>query len=104
MTAKRKTPKGMLRITQVHSRIGNQERVKKVLTDGLSLGRIGSSVVLPDNPYTRGMIAKVVHIVRFEEIAAKDASGDSLPASEGGSGGHPSRAGGRAGEATPRKG
>lgn len=68
MTAKKaaKTP-GKLRVTQVRSKIGNQERIKRVLVDGLGLGRIGSSVVLPDNPYTRGMIAKVAHIVTFEE-------------------------------------
>ena len=58
-----------LKITQVRSRIGNQERVVRVLTDGLGLGRIGASVTLPDNPYTRGMVAKVAHIVRMEEIA-----------------------------------
>jgi large subunit ribosomal protein L30 len=104
MTTKRKSAKGKLRITQVHSKIGNQERIKRVLTDGLGLGRIGASVVLPDNPYTRGMLAKVAHIVRFEEVAAKEASGDSLPASEGGSGGHPGREGGRAGEASSRRG
>jgi len=68
MTTKRKAPKTALRITQVRSQICNQERVKRVLVDGLGLGRIGSSVVLPDNGYTRGMIAKVAHIVRFEEV------------------------------------
>jgi ribosomal protein L30 len=68
--AKRKTVKKMLRITQVRSRIGNQERVVKVLTDGLGLGRIGS-VVLPDNPYTRGMIVKVAHIVKYEEAVGE---------------------------------
>ena len=68
MTRARKESGPMLRITQVHSRIGNQERVVRVLTDGLGLGRIGSSKLLPDNPYTRGMIAKVAHIVRFEEV------------------------------------
>ena len=67
MTAKRKASKATLRITQVRSQICNQERIKRVLVDGLGLGRIGSSVVLPDNGYTRGMIAKVAHIVRFEE-------------------------------------
>jgi large subunit ribosomal protein L30 len=67
MTAKRKASKATLRITQVRSQICNQERIKRVLIDGLGLGRIGSSVVLPDNGYTRGMIAKVSHIVRFEE-------------------------------------
>ena len=71
MTTRRKTSVPRLRITQVHSIIGNQERVKRVVTDGLGLGRIGSSVVLVDNSYTRGMIAKAFHIVRFEEVAAE---------------------------------
>jgi large subunit ribosomal protein L30 len=71
MTAKRKATKTTLRITQVRSQICNQERIKRVLIDGLGLGRIGSSVVLPDNSYTRGMIAKVVHIVRFEEVSSE---------------------------------
>ncbi len=70
MTPRRKTTAAALRITQVHSIIGNQERVKRVVTDGLGLGRIGRSVVLPDNSYTRGMIAKAAHIVTFEEVAA----------------------------------
>lgn len=76
MTPPRKGKGGavkMLRITQIRSRIGNQERVVKVLTDGLGLGRIGSSVVLPDNGYTRGMILRVAHMVRVEDVAS-DAS------------------------------
>lgn len=68
MTTRRKAHKEKLRVTQVRSQIGNQERVKKVLTDGLGLGRIGSSVVLPDNGYTRGMVAKVAHIVKVEPV------------------------------------
>ncbi len=71
MTTRRKTNVPRLRITQVHSIIGNQERVKKVVTDGLGLGRIGQSVVLVDTSYTRGMIAKAAHIVRFEEVPAE---------------------------------
>jgi ribosomal protein L30 len=71
MTTRRKAATARLRIVQVRSQIGNQERVKRVLMDGLGLGRIGSSVVLIDNSYTRGMIAKVAHIVRFEELAAE---------------------------------
>lgn len=101
MTTRKKTARSMLRVTQVRSRIGNQERVVRVLTDGLGLGRIGASVVLPDNPYTRGMIAKVAHIVKFEEVAPAGES--SLPASEGGPGAHPSRAVGGGGEGTPRE-
>lgn len=64
-------PVKRLRITQIRSHIGNQERVVKVLTDGLGLGRIGSSVVLPDNGYTRGMILRVAHMVRVEEIGGE---------------------------------
>ena len=71
MTTRRKTGVPRLRITQVHSIIGNQERVKRVVTDGLGLGRIGSSVVLTDTSYTRGMIAKAAHIVSFEELPAE---------------------------------
>ncbi len=71
MTARKKSNVPTLRITQVHSIIGNQERVKRVVTDGLGLGRIGQSVVLPDNSYTRGMIAKAAHIVRFDEVPAE---------------------------------
>jgi large subunit ribosomal protein L30 len=70
MTTRKKQVQDKLRIIQVGSRIGNQERIVRVLTDGLGLGRIGSSVELPDNPYTRGMIAKVFHMVRVEELPA----------------------------------
>jgi large subunit ribosomal protein L30 len=66
MTTRKKAVQAKLRIIQIASGIGNQERVKRVLRDGLGLRRIGSSVVLPDNGYTRGMIAKVAHIVRVE--------------------------------------
>lgn len=68
MTPRTKKEKkhALLRITQVRSRIGNPEKVRVVLTRGLGLGRIGKSVILPDNPYTRGMIAKVPHLVRVE--------------------------------------
>jgi len=73
MTPRRKQAQAMLRITQVRSRIGNQERIVRVLTDGLGLGRIGSCVELPDTPATRGMIAKVSHMVRVEELGARPA-------------------------------
>ena len=80
MTTRHKATAATLRITQVHSIIGNQERVKRVVTDGLGLGRIGRSVVLPDNSYTRGMIAKAAHIVTFEEVAAQAPAAKSAPA------------------------
>lgn len=74
-----------LKITQVRSQIGNQERIVRVLTDGLGLGRIGKSVILPDTPYTRGMVAKLAHIVKMEPVAAgevKLAPAAARPAAE----------------------
>ena len=68
MTTRKKATVKKLRITQVHSQIGNQERIKRVLIDGLGLGRIGSSVVRPDNGYTRGMIARCAHIVSVTPV------------------------------------
>jgi large subunit ribosomal protein L30 len=68
----RKETQGRVRITQIHSRSGNQERIVRVLTDGLGLGRIGASVELPDNAYTRGMIRRVAHIVRVEPVTVAE--------------------------------
>jgi large subunit ribosomal protein L30 len=34
---------------------------------GLGLNKLGRSAELPDNPATRGMIAKVAHLVRVVE-------------------------------------
>lgn len=64
--ASKKKAAKFIRITQVRSRIGVPEKLRLVLTRGLGLGRIGKSVVLPENAYTRGMIAKVPHLVRVE--------------------------------------
>ncbi len=36
--------------------------------------------MLPDNPYTRGMIAKAAHIVTFEEVAAQAHAAKPAPA------------------------
>ncbi len=64
MSAKR-----MLKITQVRSQIGFQSRQKKVLA-GLGLGRIGRSVLRPDDACIRGMVTKVSHLVAVEEVEA----------------------------------
>jgi large subunit ribosomal protein L30 len=69
MSAKRKKKQRLLKITQIRSQIGNQERQKRVLT-GLGLGRIGRSVTRPDDPCIRGMVAKVTHLVSVEEVEA----------------------------------
>lgn len=56
-----------LKVTQVKSTIGHCKRVRSVVT-GLGLTRIGKSVVVKNTPEFRGMIKKVIHLVRVEEI------------------------------------
>ena len=56
-----------LKITQVRSQIGAQERQRRVIR-GLGLGKIGRSVLRPDDPCIRGMVAKVPHLVQVEEV------------------------------------
>jgi len=57
----------MIKVIQVRSQIGFEARQRKVLA-GLGLGRIGKSVLRPDDPCIRGMVAKVTHLVRVEEV------------------------------------
>ena len=58
---------GQLRITLRRSRIGSSPRQRQVLR-GLGLGRINSSVLRPDDPAIRGMVAKVMHLVAVESL------------------------------------
>jgi large subunit ribosomal protein L30 len=58
---------GDLRITQVRSVI-DRPRDQKSTVRRLGLHRINDSVVQPDRPEIRGMIAKVRHLVRVEEV------------------------------------
>jgi large subunit ribosomal protein L30 len=57
-----------LRVTQVRSSIGCKPKQRGTLR-ALGLRRIGHSNVLPDRPETRGMLAKVPHLVSVEEVA-----------------------------------
>lgn len=68
-TAAKKATVNRLRITQVRSQIGFARAQRKVLA-GLGLGRIGRSVVRHDDSCIRGMVAKVAHLVRVEEVEA----------------------------------
>jgi ribosomal protein L30/L7E len=34
----------------------------------MKLGRPNYSVIMPDNPQTRGMIEKVKHLIKVEEV------------------------------------
>ena len=60
-----------LRVTQVRSRIGAKPKTQGTLR-ALGLGRIGQTNTLPDRPEIRGMIARVPHLVKVEEVAETD--------------------------------
>jgi len=54
----------VLKIEQIGSPIRRHHNQRETLI-GLGLNRIGRVVELPDTPQTRGMIAKVKHLVRL---------------------------------------
>ena len=56
-----------LQVTQTRSAIGTKPKQRGTLR-ALGLGRIGSSNTLPDRPEIRGMIAKVPHLIEWEEV------------------------------------
>jgi len=56
-----------LKVTLVRSRIGIKPKQRGTVR-ALGLRKIGSSNVLPDRPEIRGMLARVPHLVRVEEI------------------------------------
>ncbi|MEN8182382.1 MAG: 50S ribosomal protein L30 [Myxococcota bacterium] len=55
-----------IRITQVRSAIGFDRRQRATLR-GLGIRRHQQTVEVPDTPPVRGMIAKVIHLLRVEE-------------------------------------
>ena len=63
---------GQLRITLRRSRIGTSPRQREVLR-GLGLRRINASVLRPDDPAIRGMVAKVSHLVEVEAVTERAA-------------------------------
>lgn len=56
-----------LRVTQIRSSIGFSSDQLRTLK-ALGLGKINRSVDQVDNPAVRGMIFKVKHLVKVEEI------------------------------------
>ena len=56
-----------LRITQIKSKIGSTQRQKRTL-EALGLHRMHATVEHEDNSVIRGMITKVNHLVKVEEI------------------------------------
>ncbi|MFQ5701653.1 MAG: 50S ribosomal protein L30 [Acidobacteriota bacterium] len=63
-TAKRPPSTKTLRVKQVRSGIGGQERHKQTLRS-LGLRRMNQIVELPDNEAVRGMIFAVRHLVEL---------------------------------------
>jgi len=60
----------MLRIKLVKSLIG-QKPTNRATILSMGLGKIGSTVDLPNNDCTKGMIHKVKHMVTVEEVKSK---------------------------------
>ncbi|MBO9309191.1 MAG: 50S ribosomal protein L30 [Chloroflexi bacterium] len=58
-----------LRITLIKSPIGAQER-HKLTVKALGLKRLHMTVEHPDNPSVRGMVARVAHLLKVEEVQA----------------------------------
>lgn len=61
-------PKGkLLKVTLTKSPIGYNSR-QKATVKSLGLRRMSQSILIGDAPHIRGMIAKVSHLVAFEEV------------------------------------
>jgi len=58
-----------LRVTYVRSAIGYDARQRKTVR-ALGMTHLGDTVEHDDTPDIRGMIHKVVHLVRVEEVKA----------------------------------
>jgi large subunit ribosomal protein L30 len=58
---------GKLKVTQIASPIGRRKDQRATLI-GLGLNKMNRSRELPDSPSVRGMIMKVQHLVRVEEL------------------------------------
>ena len=56
-----------LKVTQVKSTIGSKPKTRGTMR-ALGLRGIGQSNELPDRPEIRGMLRRVPHLVRIEEV------------------------------------
>ena len=62
----KKTGRKTVRVTLVRSQIGYHEPQKRTVR-ALGLHRMNQTIEHEDSPAVRGMITKVVHLVRIEE-------------------------------------
>ena len=58
-----------LKITLTRSLIGYKQD-QRATVRALGLGKLGTSVLQEDNPTIRGMVHKVRHLVKVEEVEA----------------------------------
>jgi large subunit ribosomal protein L30 len=56
-----------LKITQIKSTIDRIENQKRTM-EALGLGKINRTVIKNDTPQIRGMINKVSHLIKVEEV------------------------------------
>jgi len=61
------TKSAKLKVTQIGSPIGRSKDQRATLI-GLGLNKMHRSRLLEDNPAVRGMIDKVQHLVRIEDL------------------------------------
>jgi len=54
-------------VTLVRSPIGCPKD-QKATVKAMGLTRLGKTVTLPDNPSVRGMVRKVAHLVKWQEV------------------------------------
>jgi large subunit ribosomal protein L30 len=57
-----------LKVTLIRSQIGIKPKQRGTLR-ALGLGKIGSTNTLPDRPEVRGMINRVPHLIKVEEVS-----------------------------------
>jgi large subunit ribosomal protein L30 len=67
-TTKKATGEATLIVTQTRSAIGTKPKHRGTLR-ALGLRGIGQSNELPDRPEIRGMLARVPHLIRIEEVS-----------------------------------
>ena len=71
---------GALRITLVRSTIGRPADQGRTVAS-LGLRKLNATVLRPDNPSIRGMVTKIRHLVKVEELPAQSApAGSGKPA------------------------
>ncbi len=66
MAKKSEVEKKTLKITLVKSLISSPER-QKATVRALGLNKVNQTVELADSKVVRGMVAKVIHLVKVEE-------------------------------------